>query len=282
MRVITDCDKLRRLCGKYRAAGKSIGFVPTMGAFHAGHLSLMRRARQENDIVAVSIFVNPLQFAAGEDLAAYPRDFAGDKKSAGREQVDVIFAPLAGEFYPAGFSGKVLADSGLNSILEGARRPTHFDGVCTVLARLFNLVAAHRVYLGQKDYQQFLVVKRLVEGFAFDLELVICPIVRDRDGLALSSRNVYLDSRSRGKALVLSETLKLARSVIELGERDPAKVVSEMRQRFSLSGVELDYITVAGAEDLQPVKRVSGDVLIAVAAKVGGVRLIDNELLLGV
>ena len=279
MKVITSIEEFRSLCAEYHAGGKTIGFVPTMGAFHAGHLSLMHRARQENDVVLVSIFVNPLQFGAAEDLEKYPRDLAADEKLARGEKADVMFAPGEGEFYPPGFSAHVAADKRLASIYEGETRPGHFDGVCTVLARLFGLVGGCRAYMGQKDYQQYLVVHEMTRERDIDVRVVLCPTVREESGLAMSSRNAYFDGKGREKALCLQRSLVRARSLVEKGERDAAKLKGKLAADFSRPGVALDYIAIADAEKLEPLERIEGDVVVAVAAEVDGVRLIDNELL---
>jgi pantoate--beta-alanine ligase len=274
--TLTRVHELRTRCDDARAEGWRVGFVPTMGYFHAGHRSLMRRARDENDLVVVSLFVNPLQFAPTEDLAAYPRDLAGDTAIAQAEGVDVLFTPTNEEMYPQPIRTTVHVD-GLTAGLCGRSRPTHFDGVTTVIAKLFSIVGPCRAYFGRKDAQQLAVVRRMVEDLDLPVEVIGCPLVREPDGLAMSSRNAYLDANERRAATVLSRALQMAASEIIAGERDADSVHRVLTGLIATEPcVELDYAEIVDAVDLAPVTRIEGDVLVAVAARVGRARLIDN------
>lgn len=276
MIVLETVAELRAWCDDARRAGHTVGVVPTMGFLHEGHRSLMRRARTDNDAVVVTIFVNPTQFAAGEDLSKYPRDLAGDTRASAEEGVDVLFVPTVEAMYPNGGSTSVHV-GGVSEGLCGASRPGHFDGVATVVAKLFAIVGPSRAYFGRKDAQQLAVVRRMATDLMAPVEVVGCPIVREPDGLAMSSRNSYLDDEDRAAAGVLSRSLREAADAVVAGARDPglltaaivAAVTGEPRAR-------LDYAVVVDATTLLPVSRVEGDVLIAVAAFVGPARLIDN------
>jgi pantoate--beta-alanine ligase len=255
-----------------------MGFVPTMGALHEGHLSLVRRARAECDVVVASIFVNPLQFAPGEDFARYPRAFEQDCRWLEAEGVEVLFAPEAGEMYPEGAATTVTV-SGVGDRLDGASRPGHFVGVATVVAKLFHVVAPNRAYFGQKDAAQLAVLQQMVRDLNFDVELVGCAIVRDADGLALSSRNQYLSSAEREQALVLHQALSRMEYRIAEGERQSAALVkSGMEVLQNAAGVQVDYLATVDANTLLPVVSVESGALVAVAAYVGNTRLIDNFL----
>jgi len=275
--------ELRALLAPGRRAGRKIGLVPTMGCFHEGHLSLVRRARRDCELVVVSLFVNPAQFGPGEDLEAYPRDEAGDAAQAEAEGVDLLFAPAVEEVYPDGFD-TTIAVGGLTGVLDGdpARRgPEHFAGVATVVAKLFNIVQPARAYFGQKDAQQALVIRKLVRDLDIPVRIEIGPTVRDADGLALSSRNSYLSAEERGRALGLHRALRAAQERVALGERDAAAVLAAARAELDESGLDPEYLELRSAEDLSPVERVNGSTLLAVAARVGGARLIDNVILGG-
>jgi pantoate--beta-alanine ligase len=277
--VVTRVHELRARCDDARAMGRRVGLVPTMGAFHAGHTSLMRRARDETDLLVVSLFVNPLQFAPTEDLAAYPRDPAGDAATAEAEGVDILFTPTNDEVYPRPMVTTVHVER-LTSGLCGRSRPTHFDGVTTVVAKLFSMVGPCRAYFGRKDAQQVAVVKRMTADLDLPVEVIGCPLVRDHDGLALSSRNAYLDGDERRAATVLSRALQEAATMIEDGERDADAVHRLLTGLVATEPrVELEYAEVVTADDLTPVIEIDGDVLVAVAARVGGTRLIDNMTL---
>lgn len=279
LKLIRKINEMKRISYELRKAEKSIGFVPTMGYLHEGHLSLVRIARGENDVVVVSIFVNPTQFGPNEDYDEYPRDLERDLKLLEKENVDFVFNPSVEEMYPKGYSTYVIVE-GLTEVLCGRSRPGHFKGVTTVVTKLFNIVNPTRAYFGQKDAQQFRVLKRMVEDLNMDVEMVEAPIVREADGLAMSSRNVYLSSKEREQALSLYESLNLAKKAIEDGERDVEKIKEIMRKNFSkYDKVKVDYIEIVDEKDLRQLSKVEGKVLIAVAAFVGKTRLIDNMIL---
>ena len=283
MRSVRTVSELRALLAPERRAGRSIGLVPTMGYFHEGHLSLMRRARSENDVVVVSLFVNPAQFGPGEDLEAYPRDERRDAELAEAEGVDVLFAPPVDEVYPEGFATTVTV-SELTATLEGdeaQRGAEHFAGVTTVVTKLFNMAAPDVAYFGQKDAQQALVIRKLVRDLDIPVRIEVCPTIRDEDGLALSSRNAYLSAEERERALGLSRALRAAQAVVEGGTVDAAAVVAAAREELDRAGVQPDYLQLRSAKDLSPVERVNGSTLLAVAARVGRARLIDNAILGG-
>ncbi|MCA1636342.1 MAG: pantoate--beta-alanine ligase [Acidobacteria bacterium] len=264
-----------------REEDKTIGLVPTMGALHEGHLSLVREARRMCDVVVVSVFVNPAQFGPGEDFARYPRDLTNDTTKLSDYNVDYIFAPPVEEIYPKGFSTYVSVD-GLSEPLEGAARPGHFRGVATVLTVLFNSIRPDFAFFGQKDAQQTLVVRRLVRDLAFDIEVVVLPTVREQSGLALSSRNAYLSAEDRRAAAVLYRALSQAREVYMEGERSPKRLAETVRAQIeSEPRARLEYVGVADAETMEKLDRVHEDrpVLIALAAHFGGTRLIDNIIL---
>jgi pantoate--beta-alanine ligase len=268
---------------EFRAAGKRIGFVPTMGALHEGHLSLMSRAREMSDIVIASVFVNPTQFAPTEDLEKYPRDLARDAELAFTRSVDLIFAPSPEDMYPEGFS-TYLTVEGLSNKLEGASRPGHFRGVTTVVAKLFNIVHPHFAYFGRKDAQQVIIIKRMVRDLAMDVEVVVGPTVREEDGLALSSRNVYLATDERKAAVVLRRALERARTLYNGGERDAAKLVSSMRAIIEAEPLaRVDYIAITDTDTLDAVETIAADrpTLVSLAVFIGITRLIDNIVLNG-
>ena len=259
----------------------SVGLVPTMGFFHEGHLALMRRARQECDVVVVSLFVNPTQFGAGEDLEAYPRDEERDAADAVAAGVDYLFAPALEEIYPPDFDTTVEV-GGLTSVLCGdprRRGPEHFRGVTTVVTKLLNIVQPDVAYFGQKDAQQALVLRKLVRDLDIPVRIEVVPTVRDADGLALSSRNAYLTAEERERALALRRGLQEAEAVVATGERDAATVLRAARAQLDAAGVEPEYLELRSAKDLSPVERVNGSTLLAVAARVGRARLIDNTIL---
>lgn len=277
--MVESVAALRAELAGERRAGRSVGLVPTMGAFHEGHLSLMRRARSECDVVVVSLFVNPGQFGAGEDLQSYPRDHERDIALANAERVDVLFMPSFEEVYPTGFATAVDV-AGLSETLCGApgsRGAGHFRSVATVVAKLLNMCGPDVAYFGAKDYQQALIVKRLVEDLDMPVRIEVCPIVRDPDGLALSSRNAYLTPDERLRALALSRALGAARAEILRGAVQAADVAEAARTELELAGVDPEYVEVRSAADLSPLPRLgSEDVLVAVAAQIGRARLIDN------
>jgi pantoate--beta-alanine ligase len=278
MKIFPTIAELRHVLDEHRAAGRTIGFVPTMGALHDGHLSLIRRARDAHDVVVISVFVNPIQFNEASDLAAYPRNLDNDAHLAGEAGADLLFAPDVEEMYPAGFQTAVLVRE-LTTTLEGASRgAAHFEGVTTVVAKLLNIVQPAVAYFGQKDAQQAIVVRRMVRDLAFRAHIEICPTVREPDGLAMSSRNVRLDAQSRKRALALKAGLDAACERIECGESDARVVERAGRDRMTALGVEPEYFAVVSSSDLSPVASVEAPVLIAVAARVGPVRLIDNVI----
>jgi len=271
---------MQKLCRELRMGGSVLGFVPTMGALHEGHLSLVRRAKAECDVVAASIFVNPLQFAPGEDFARYPRTFDEDCVKLKTEGVEVLFAPDTAEMYPHGAVTTVTV-SGIGDRLDGASRPGHFTGVATVVAKLFHIVGPDRAYFGQKDAAQLAVLRQMVRDLNFDVELVGCAIVRDADGLALSSRNKYLSAMEREQALVLHGALLRMQRMIAEGERQSTPLIrSGMETLHTVAGVRVDYLTAVDASTLLPVTTVETGTLVAVAAYVGNTRLIDNFLVM--
>ncbi len=276
--LVRTIAELRRLVAAARVRGASIGLVPTMGALHRGHAALMRRAREETGLVVVSIFVNPTQFGPHEDLARYPRMLEQDCELCGRERVDVVFAPPVEEMYPAGFRTFVEVE-GLQNVLCGASRPGHFRGVCTVVLKLFNQVQPERAYFGQKDAQQARILQQMVRDLDVPVEMCICPTVREPDGLALSSRNQYLDAGQRQHALSLYQTLQHAQHQIAGGERSAAVIRQRMEERLvATPGAVVDYAAVVDADSLQPLASLRGRVLLALAVKFGATRLIDNAL----
>jgi pantoate--beta-alanine ligase len=277
MRTARTVSELRPALAQARRAGRVIGLVPTMGAFHEGHLSLMRRAREDCDVVVVSLFVNPSQFNESSDLDAYPRDEQRDALLADQLDVDFLFAPGVEEVYPSGFATTVSV-GGITETLEGAHRgPAHFDGVTTVVTKLFNMVSPHVAYFGQKDAQQTLVIKRLVRDLDMPVRIEVCPTVREPDGLALSSRNARLSAAEREQAAALHRALQVAQEAIGEGTRDPAAVTGRARSELSMAGIEPEYLELVSANNLRPVRRIEGDVLALVAARVGATRLIDNQ-----
>ncbi len=281
MRIVTTAADLRAARAQL---GSPVGMVPTMGYLHRGHLSLIERARAESGSVIVSIFVNPTQFGPNEDFNRYPRDLPRDLELCGQAGVDVVFAPEVSEIYPPGFATYVEV-TGLQDRWEGMSRPGHFRGVATVVARLFRLALPDRAYFGEKDYQQLQIVQRMARDLALDLEIIGCPTVREPDGLALSSRNAYLDAESRAHAVALYEALRAAQDRAAKGERDAAVLVSAMEDAVARHpNVTLDYAAIVEPRTLEPLTRLDhegreGRALIA--ARVGGVRLIDNAPVIG-
>jgi pantoate--beta-alanine ligase len=283
MRTVRSVGELREALAPERFAGGSIGLVPTMGSLHKGHLSLVRRARGACDVVVVTLFVNPTQFGAGEDLGSYPRDETRDRALAEAEGADLLFAPPVAEVYPEGFDTTVTV-GGLTRVLEGdpARRgPGHFAGVATVVTKLFNMVGPDVAYFGQKDAQQALVIRKLVRDLDIPVRIEVCPIMRDPDGLALSSRNAYLSPDERERALALSRALRAAEEAVEGGTLQADAVLAAARAKLDEAGVEPEYLELRSVEDLSEVERVNGSTLLAVAARVGRARLIDNAILGG-
>jgi len=279
MRTVRTVADLRAALRDARRAEQTIGLVPTMGALHAGHLSLVRAARAENDVVVVSLFVNPTQFNEAADLDAYPRDEARDAAAAAAEGADLLFAPSADEVYPPGFATTVHV-AGLTEHLEGEHRGVaHFEGVATVVCKLLNMAQPDVAYFGQKDAQQAAVIRRLVRDLDIPVRIAVQPTVREPDGLALSSRNVHLKGADRERALALRRALEAAAESVAAGQRDPHAIERAGRAAMARLGVEAEYVALVCPDDLRPVERVDGDVLVAVAARVGPTRLIDNTIL---
>jgi pantoate--beta-alanine ligase len=279
MRTVRTVADLRGALAGPRAAGRRIALVPTMGAFHEGHLSLIRAARTQADVVVVSLFVNPTQFRPGEDLATYPRDEMRDAALAEAQGADLLFAPPVEEVYPDGFATGVRVTGPLTERLEGAARgPEHFHGVTTVVTKLFDMAAPHAAYFGAKDAQQALVIRRMARDLDLPVEIVTCPTVREPDGLAMSSRNAYLDAADRERALALRRGLDAAEASIAAGERDPARIAAAGRAAMAEFGVEPEYFESVNTEDLSPLTAIDGEALVAVAATVGRARLIDNTI----
>lgn len=278
MQKIEMVHELRGVLEPHRRIGRRIGLVPTMGALHEGHRSLMRAARAGCDVVVVSIFVNPTQFGPGEDFTAYPRPIGADLAACEAEGVDVVFVPPVAEVYDPDAVTQVTV-SRLTEPLCGAHRPGHFDGVTTVVAKLFNMVRPDAAYFGQKDAQQAAVIRKMTRDLRFPIEIVVCPTVREPDGLALSSRNAYLSAAERQQALSLSAALHWAEAAIRSGQRDVAILQAGMRERITSAGpCTIDYIEIVDADELRPRPRVAGRCLIALAVRIGKARLIDNTV----
>lgn len=276
MHRVRTVAALRKAVARFRAKGLSVALVPTMGAIHEGHLSLVRRARRDCDRVVASIFVNPLQFGPTEDFARYPRPVHDDRARFARAGVDLLWEPAIAEIYPAGDRTRVRV-SGLTEVLEGASRPAHFEGVTTVVMRLLNAVHPDVLWLGQKDAQQAIVIERMVKDLLVPVRVRRGATVRERDGLALSSRNVYLGAEERSQAVALHEGLRTARARLDAGERSAARLVAAVRAVWQRHPLVLeDYVAVVDAQTLEPLRAVRGRVLVAVAARVGPARLIDN------
>lgn len=271
---------LREQLGEYRREGKSIGFVPTMGYLHEGHLSLIKAAKKDNDIVVVSVFVNPTQFGIGEDYASYPRDYDRDCELIKQAGGDIALIPSVEEMYPEEKDVVVELEGDITSGLCGKTRPTHFRGVTIVVSKLFNIVNPDRAYFGQKDAQQVAVIKKLVRTMMFDVEIVPCPIVREESGLAMSSRNKYLTDQQREDASVLNKSLRHVKTLIESGITNAEEIrneIANMINRFDYA--EIDYIEIVDAKDLKDLSEIKGEILIALAVKFGKARLLDNIML---
>jgi pantoate--beta-alanine ligase len=277
VKTVTTVKEARTAIERWRRNRNSVGFVPTMGALHEGHLSLIRAARENCDRVLVSVFVNPLQFGPTEDYANYPRDLKRDSRLAMAEGADLLFAPTPEEMFPAGFDTRVTVGEKLTQALCGASRPGHFTGVSTIVTKLLILVRAHRAYFGQKDYQQTLIVRRLAEDLNIGTEIVVLPTVREADGLAKSSRNAYLSEEERRTAPAIYQALKLAEGMLQVGERNPKDVLEAIRKRLrSESGIEIEYLCIKNADTLEDLNVLTGRVVVAVAVRLGKTRLIDN------
>jgi pantoate--beta-alanine ligase len=282
MRTLTGIPETQHACIEARRNGRRIGLVPTMGALHDGHLSLVRSARSQCDFVVVSIFVNPLQFGPNEDLARYPRPFDRDRQLLESEKVDLLFAPDAPSVYPEGATTFVDVE-GPTAVLEGAKRPGHFRGVTTVVSKLFHIVQPDFAFFGQKDAQQAAIITKMARDLDFPLQVVVCPIVREKDGLAMSSRNAYLSPEQRKQATVLYRALSRMQTLADSGERNSSALIDAGCQVIAEEpAVSLDYLAVVDTETLQPIDDVSHGALIPIAAYVGSTRLIDNIQLHGV
>jgi pantoate--beta-alanine ligase len=283
VKIVRSKADLREALAEPRRQGKRIGLVPTMGYFHEGHLSLMRRAREDCAIVVVSLFVNPTQFGPAEDLGAYPRDEDRDAKLAARQGVDLLWVPDATQMYPEGFATAVEVTGDLTGVLEGdpeQRGPSHFRGVTTIVAKLFNCVQPDVAYFGRKDAQQAVVIRRMARDLDFPVRIEVLPTVREEDGLALSSRNAYLDPEERERAAAISRALRAAERAAEEGETSTDALVAIARSELRNAGIDPEYVEARSAEDLSPVAELNGrPVLMAVAARVGRARLIDNVVI---
>jgi pantoate--beta-alanine ligase len=279
MKICSTIPEARAACRDARASRKRLGLVPTMGALHEGHLSLVRAAKARCGAVAVSIFVNPTQFGAVEDLSKYPRQFDSDCRLLEKEGVDILFAPPVEEIYPNGEVTWVLVE-GLSEKLDGRSRPGHFRGVTTIVSKLFHIIEPEAAFFGQKDAAQLAVIRRMVQDLNFPVEIVACPIVREPDGLAMSSRNAYLNREERARALVLPRSLERAQQEFQAGERISAKLIATAKEVFAREPqVVLDYFEIVDPDTLDPVEWISQKTLVAVAANVGSTRLIDNLVL---
>lgn len=278
MNIITTVKEMQTAADHCRAEGKRIGIAPTMGYLHDGHMSLLRIMRKKCDIMVMSIFVNPTQFGAGEDFDSYPRDFERDRKIAEKENVDIIFAPSSAEMYPSG-SGTFLEVPEMGNVMCGKFRPGHFRGVTTIVAKLFHCAKPHIAIFGQKDAQQAAILRRMSEDLLFDIEIIIGPTLRETDGLAMSSRNIYLTPDDRKEAVSLSQALFVAERLVLEGETQSSAIIEKMTDQIKKHRrVALEYISIADPLTLTPIETIFHEVLIALAARVGKARLIDNIL----
>lgn len=280
MKISGKIDEVRAQVKEWKKQGLSVALVPTMGYLHEGHKSLMERARKENDKVVVSIFVNPMQFGPNEDLESYPRDLDRDSKICEAAGVDLIFHPEVEEVYGPDFHAYVDMHT-LPEKLCGASRPVHFRGVQTVVSKLFHIIPADRAYFGQKDAQQLAIIRRMVMDLNFDIEIIGCPIIREEDGLAKSSRNTYLSEEERKQAVILNQSLEAAMDAINAGEKDAAKVKQIIIDKLHTCPLaKIDYVEVVSFDTIQPIEKVEGAVLIAIAVYIGTTRLIDNRIIM--
>ncbi len=276
MKILTSIGAMKALVLRWKAEGKTIGFVPTMGCLHEGHLSLVREARRRADVTVVSIFVNPIQFGPKEDFKKYPRNLKRDAALLEKEGVDVVFHPASKDIYPPGYKTYVEV-RGLEERLCGQSRPGHFRGVCTVVLKLINIVSPDTAFFGWKDAQQVIIVKKMAGDLGLDTEIVTCPLVREPDGLAMSSRNTYLSREERTAALVLARSLAEAENLVAMGERDSVSLMEAIRDMIQAEPLaRVDYVCITDLEKLEPLPRLEGDVLIALAVFIGDTRLIDN------
>ncbi len=282
MKVVDTIPRMSTLVKIFKKEGKSISLVPTMGYLHEGHLSLVRAAKKHTDVVVMTIFVNPLQFGPKEDFEKYPRDLKRDEELATGAGADIIFSPSVKDMYPAGYATFVNVDR-LTDTLCGPARPGHFKGVTTVVAKLFEIVRPDIAYFGQKDAQQAIVIKKMADDLNMGIEIKVMPIIREPDGLAMSSRNIYLSAGERKEALVLHESLKRAGEMVKSGERDSKKIIKAMQELIKgVPTAKIDYISIVDTVNLKEIKTIAGEILIAVAVFIGKTRLIDNSLMKGV
>jgi pantoate--beta-alanine ligase len=276
MQLVTSIKKMQQFSLSHRRKEKKISFVPTMGALHKGHLSLVQKARKLGDFVVASIFVNPTQFGPTEDYKKYPRNLNKDKELLRKAGCDLIFTPEVKDIYPEGYLTYVNVEE-LSNKLEGASRPGHFQGVCTIVAKLFNIVQPDFAIFGQKDAQQAIIIKKMTEDLNFAVKIIVSPTVREKDGLACSSRNSYLNPEERKQAKILYQSLKLGEKMIRAGEKNPSKIVREMRELINRKKLaKIDYIAITDSQSLHPVKELKGELLLSLAVKFGKTRLIDN------
>lgn len=276
MKVVHKINEVREIVNGWKKEGLSVGLVPTMGYLHEGHQSLIKKAVEQNDRVVVSVFVNPIQFGENEDLDSYPRDLEKDTKLCEETGANLIFNPSPEEMYPEGFCSYVDMN-GLTKELCGKSRPIHFRGVMTVVSKLFNIVTPNKAYFGMKDAQQLLIIKRMVKDLSFGIEIVGCPIVREEDGLAKSSRNTYLSEDERKAALILYKTINLGKKILEEGERDSSVLLSKMKENINKEPLaKIDYVEAVDIERIEKVDKIEGTVLVAMAIYIGKTRLIDN------
>lgn len=279
MRIYKNINTLIKKIDKIKKAHKTICFVPTMGFLHEGHLSIIKKAHKDADYVIVSIFVNPIQFGPGEDLNKYPRDLRRDFGLCRKEGVDIIFVPDAGSLYPAGYRTYVNVEY-LSDVMCGAFRPGHFRGVLTIVTKLFNIIRPDIMYLGQKDAQQAVLIKKMVRDLNMPVKIKIMPIVREKDGLAMSSRNIYLHKEERQEALCLYKSLKLAKDLFREGESDSKIIIRKMCELIAReSTAKIDYVSIVDPDSLEGLDRISKEALVALAVRIGQTRLIDNTIL---
>ena len=275
-KVVKSVELMMKLSDGFRKKGLSIGFVPTMGCLHEGHISLVKEAKKRNDIVVVSIFVNPTQFGPREDLKKYPRDMERDLKLLSRYKVNAVFAPVAKDMYPDGYKTDVEVN-GLSDKLCGASRPGHFKGVTTIVAKLFNIVKPDVAYFGKKDHQQLVIIRKMAKDLNMGVRIISMPTIREKDGLAMSSRNTYLSNEERTKALVINRSLKFAQMLINSGIRSSVKIKAAMTKLMrTVRGLNIDYISICDPETLDERSVIKGETLIATAIYIGKIRLIDN------
>lgn len=279
MQVVKTISEVREIVSSWRKEGLSVGLVPTMGFLHEGHQSLIEKSVSQNDRTVVSVFVNPIQFGPNEDLEAYPRDLEHDKTLVEKAGGNLIFHPEPSEMYPGHFTS-FIDTTETTELLCGAVRPIHFRGVCTVVGKLFNIVCPDRAYFGQKDAQQLATIRRFVRDLNFPIEIIPCPIIREEDGLAKSSRNTYLSPEERQAALILSKSLRLGREAIEKGEDNPQRVINIIKENLSTEPLaRIDYVETVDFENIQRVEKIEGETLVAIAVYIGKTRLIDNFII---